>query len=802
MIARIPVLLAAGLAVLALGAPAAFAATPATPYDFLRLESFEPQGIPGNPGAGGRFADRMKSAGDLDRDGVGDVWISAYSHDVGPNQNVGRIWAMSGRTRSVLYTIDHPEPQSCAGFACGLGWNLSNLGDVDGDGVNDLAAAANRQNVTAGGVSCTAGTAGCNASQGKAYVFSGAPGKPRAPLYDLNNPAPQAEGYFGWASTAGDVVTASGAPGRDGISEVLVGAFQNDVPAGCGNQSPVPAGCRKDQGQAFIFNGAPNLPAGTARLVRTLDIPPEDRYVDPASGTCVSADPAVTQQQCGGLGIVNEGVGDVNRDGFWDQSVTAWTTGITAPGGQACRGTFPEVGDACNERQGRIYLYSGRDGSLLRKIDDPVPQQGALFGLQIVQAGAPGDVNADGFDDFYANGFVQSGPPRGGAPPISGEGRAWVFSGQAISSGAPDTPFSTPLLSLLDPTPEGSGTFGYALEKTDYDRDGRPDLHVGSFAGSYVFDGDNGALFKTFDLPPEDAATQPPGNTNLGRSVAAPGDLNGDCEPDFLSGSPGHDVAFPNDGRAYVYLSRGPSGCPVPGPGNPPRPRPSAPFADCPALSANLINGTAGAESINGTSGADRIFAGTGDDAVDGLAGNDCIDLGPGTDRGQGGDGADLVVGGLGPDRMAGNLGADRLRGGSSGDRLIGGFGDDRLHGQSGADRLNGERGRDRINGGSSNDVISAGSSGDRVAGDQGGDRINGNSGNDSLSGNSGKDRITGSTGSDRISGGSGGDRIAARDGRRDRVNCGTGRDSVVADSIDVVSRNCERVSRRGRRGA
>ncbi len=72
-----------------------------------------------------------------------------------------------------MYVIDHPEPQACAGFACGLGWTISNLGDVDGDGVNDLAAAAVRQNVTAGGVSCTppvmgAPPNGCNASQGKA----------------------------------------------------------------------------------------------------------------------------------------------------------------------------------------------------------------------------------------------------------------------------------------------------------------------------------------------------------------------------------------------------------------------------------------------------------------------------------------------------------------------------------------------------------------------------------------------------------------------------------------------------------
>jgi hypothetical protein len=36
------------------------------------------------------------------------------------------------------------------------------------------------------------------------------------------------------------------------------------------------------------------------------------------------------------------------------------------------------------------------------------------------------------------------------------------------------------------------------------------------------------------------------------------------------------------------------------------------------------------------------------------------------------------------------------------------------------------------------------------------------------------------------------------RDGIRDRVNCGSGRDTVTADRKDKIARNCERVTRRG----
>lgn len=573
---RMIAVVACGLAMLMIGSASSLAATPATPFDTLRMEAPDPQ-------LGGSFGQRMKAAGDLDGDRVGDVWISAYSLDVGGMNDVGRVYAVSGKTRSVLYVIDSPEPQSSRTFFAGFGWSLSTLGDVDGDGVEDLVVGSTRHSTTTAGVTCVPPAAGCNAEQGKAWVFSGALGRPKAPLFELNNPQPQAFGGFASASSnAGDVVKADGTPGKDGIAEILVGAFNNDVPANCGNLSPVPAGCRKDQGQTFLFNGAPTLPSGTQRLVRTLNVPPEDRYVDPATNTCVSPPPnpmrpEPIQQQCGAFGIVAESTGDVDADGFEDHTVSAWTMGISDPGGQPCRGGTPEP-NGCNERQGRIYVFSGRDGALIRKFDDPVPQTGALFGLQKTDEGSPGDIDGDGFADVYANGFMQNGPSRGGGAPLQQEGRAWVFSGKAATTGGGPAapPLTTPLLTLLDPTPEAFASFGYSLARTDYDLDGRPDLYVGSFAGSYVFRGKDGALQKSFDLPPEDQATQPPGNTSLGASLAAPGDLNGDCEPDYVSTSLNYDLTFVNQGRTYFYLSKG--SCPAPSPPSPtPSPTPTPP---------------------------------------------------------------------------------------------------------------------------------------------------------------------------------------------------------------------------------
>jgi Ca2+-binding RTX toxin-like protein len=63
------------------------------------------------------------------------------------------------------------------------------------------------------------------------------------------------------------------------------------------------------------------------------------------------------------------------------------------------------------------------------------------------------------------------------------------------------------------------------------------------------------------------------------------------------------------------------------------------------------------------------------------------------------------------------------------------------------------------------------------------------------MSGGGGNDRITTGPGLNRYAGGAGSDVIDARNGRRELVSCGSGRDRVRADRRDRVS-GCERVSR------
>jgi Ca2+-binding RTX toxin-like protein len=174
---------------------------------------------------------------------------------------------------------------------------------------------------------------------------------------------------------------------------------------------------------------------------------------------------------------------------------------------------------------------------------------------------------------------------------------------------------------------------------------------------------------------------------------------------------------------------------------------------------ANDQDGTAAAETLTGTDFGDNLFGFAGNDTLNGLGGDDCL------------------TGGEGNDRLNGGEGKDTLEGNNGNDVEDGGNGADKLTGDAGKDRMSGGAGNDTENGGSSNDTLSGGA------------------GNDKLSGSTGNDKISGGSGRNTYSGGPGADTISAANGRVEKIDCGSGRDSVRADRKDKV-KGCERVRR------
>ena len=468
------------------------------------------------PGNEKSFGYRMAAARyDYNGDGANDVFVA--------NADKGRVYLLSGK--DLAAPRDETQPlrvfQDPEGKDGRFGqWIFSVLGDVNGDAQPDIAVG--------------------DPTDDAVWVMSG---KTAKVIQRLDNPS-----AFPWDRYSERIGRAGDITG-DGASEVIVGAAGYDVPEGCGRYTGVTP-CSHGQGRAYIFDGA------TGALVRTLELPAEDVPFVKLYG---ASEPTrgCRPNVAGGCNFGNavQGPGDVDKDGTPDQLVAA---------------------NLLNDGQGRMYLFSGKTGKLIRKIDSPEPDLDlngptngdddafADFGFQDAAPLSPGDVNGDGHADVYGASMDQDGPAG------RSQGKAWVFSGEDIAAGDSATVFSTALYDLNDPTPQ-RGNFGWSMDKTDDNKDGVPDLYIGQAqhhagqgsGGTYVFDGAKGSPLKTLDMPascPEDGI--------LGWSLAAPGDLNGDSEADYVAGAPFMDIPFGNDpgwdrGLVFGFVSNPPSSLPT-----------------------------------------------------------------------------------------------------------------------------------------------------------------------------------------------------------------------------------------------
>ena len=163
----------------------------------------------------------VSSAGDVNGDGYSDVLVSAFRYDNGQTDE-GIVYMFYGSSTglSVNPNWSAEGNQETADF----GFSVSNAGDVNGDGYDDVLIGA------------WAYTNGEN-DEGKTFVYHGsATGLSSNPNWTAESN--QTESYFGTsASTAGDV-------NGDGYSDVIVGAphFENGT---------------WREGRAFVYHGSP-----------------------------------------------------------------------------------------------------------------------------------------------------------------------------------------------------------------------------------------------------------------------------------------------------------------------------------------------------------------------------------------------------------------------------------------------------------------------------------------------------------------------------------------------------------------
>lgn len=312
---------------------------------------------------GENFGYAIADAGDINLDGVHDVIVGA------PASGAGRAYVFSGDTDGALLLTLVGETNGDR-----FGAAVSSAGDVDGDNRSELLVGADTNDAV-----------GVNA--GRAYVMSGLDG---SVIHVLDSES-SGDRFGAGTAMAGDV-------NSDGISELIVGAFNGGF-----------AG----KGEAYLFDGA------TGGLIRELSVPMEiaggcfgqffvagaglvdgddipDQYVgdfcDSTNGSgsgrayvFSGADGSIIHMFVGA--VAGEGIGpgraagDVNNDGSNDFIVGAWTSSAGA------------------NQAGKLFVYSGSDGSVLRTITSLSP--GESLGFDAVGVG---DVNEDGQIDFLASG--------------------------------------------------------------------------------------------------------------------------------------------------------------------------------------------------------------------------------------------------------------------------------------------------------------------------------------------------------------------------------------------------------------
>jgi len=243
---------------------------------------------------------------------------------------------------------------------------------------------------------------------------------------------------------------------------------------------------------------------------------------------------AVTGEEPNDLfGFQAIGVPDTDGDGRQDLVVSA-----------------PGNGEGAEE-SGKIYVYSGVDGSLLWTVTG----HAVLGGLGSSVASA-GDVNNDGLNDIIV------GEPMGERP-----GRAYVFFGRPAGEPAPtltteDAEMTFTGEALLD-------GFGLSVSGAgDVDGDGFDDLIVGAPGNDAAFagpDADAGAayIYSGATGEPLLIVRGHAPTWRAGWSVSGAGDLNNDDYADIILGAPG-DVTEDAEGnlvgasRAYVFFGGGP----------------------------------------------------------------------------------------------------------------------------------------------------------------------------------------------------------------------------------------------------
>ena len=321
--------------------------------------------------ANDQFGWIARNIGDVDGDGVADVVTSAPTSNAAGN-TAGRVYVYSTKTGRLLWKADG-EP----GAQLGIG--IEAAGDTNKDGIPDVIASA-------------PGT-------GKAFVYSGRDGRVLLTLTAEN----AADSFGRHVSTAGDV-------DGDGYADVIVGAPQNGANGKAAGRAYVYSGKDghvlltltgahpneqfgasvagyADQTHHMVVVGAPGAGAGGTGRVAVYTLTSTKGVVETTLAFTIESDD--TGAALGGMFVSIPG--DVDGDGVPDVYGSDWSN------------------RAKGQSTGRVYVHSGRNGHRLFAFTGETAGEG--FGTSPSIAG---DVDRDGHADLIVGAWQYSGAALGG----------------------------------------------------------------------------------------------------------------------------------------------------------------------------------------------------------------------------------------------------------------------------------------------------------------------------------------------------------------------------------------------------
>lgn len=455
-------------------------------------------------------------AGDLNHDGIDDIAISAPGADVNGVDRTGSVYVIFGSRTPVNIDVASLGNRGVridgAAMYDSLGKAMASVGDVNGDGIDDLAigARANNNNFI---------------DSGSVYLIYGS-----RSLTDINLAALGSRGVridgAGVDDRAGEAVAGVGDVNRDGLDDFVIGA-----------QNARPRTETDADGAAYVIYGSRSLsnlylgdPLGTRGF----------RISGAANGDMVGWSVA--------------GPGDLNNDGTDDIAVGATHTDYNG-----------------RSTSGSVYVIYGAPQSSTIDLAAPLGAKGVRFdGASASEfaggsvAGA-GDVNRDGTDDLVIGAAGANHNSRTGA------GSAYVIYG---SSSLASRDLSMPLGNAgirIDGSAQGEAVGAAVDGARDVDGDGLSDLVVGASGADYNGRTDSGSVYVVYgSATPTNVDLAAPVNTRvrridgsrpgegIGRYLAFAGDVNGDGRPDIVTGSPAYDDAA-RTGAAYVTFGFGPA---------------------------------------------------------------------------------------------------------------------------------------------------------------------------------------------------------------------------------------------------